>query len=79
MKLLLESITRASGEQIKTPALRTEQLTRKAYVNNAPDMRKAQLNDALVKELDQNLARIALKILQLANQLHWNHNFYLHN
>ena len=51
-KLLLESITRASGEQIKTLALRIEQMTRKAYVNNAPDMRKAQMNDALVKAID---------------------------
>ena len=51
-KLLLESITRASGEQIKTLALRIEQMTRKAYVNNAPDMRHAQMNDALVKALD---------------------------
>ena len=32
-KLLLESITHASGEQIKTLALRLEQMTRKAYVN----------------------------------------------
>ena len=60
-KLLLESITRASGEQIKTLALRIEQMTRKAYVNNAPDMRNAQMNDALVKALDPQLARIALK------------------
>ena len=60
-KLLLERITRASGEQIKTLALRTEQMTRKAYVNNAPDMQKTQINDALVKALDPQLARIALK------------------
>ena len=60
-KLLLESITRASAEQIKTLALRIEQMTRKAYVNNAPDMRNAQMNDALVKALEQQLARIALK------------------
>ena len=59
--LLLESITRASGEQIKTLALRIEQLTRKAYFNNTPDMRNAQMNDALVKALDPQLARIALK------------------
>ena len=38
-KLLLESIARASGEQIKTLALRIEQMTPKSYVNNAPDMR----------------------------------------
>ena len=42
-KLLLKSITRASGEQIKTLALRIEQMTRKAYVNNAPDMRNSQM------------------------------------
>ena len=45
-KLLLESITRASGEKIKTLALRIEQMTRKAYVNNAPDMRNAEMNEA---------------------------------
>ena len=60
-KLLLESITRASGEQFKTLALRIEQITRKAYINNAPDMRNAQINGALVKALDLQLARIALK------------------
>ena len=60
-KLLLESITLASGEQIKTLALRNEEMTRKAYVNNAPDMLNAQMNDALVKALDPQLARIALK------------------
>ena len=36
-------------------------MTQKAYVNNSPDMRNAQLNDALVKALDPQLARIALK------------------
>ena len=36
-------------------------MTRKGYVNNAPDMRNAQMNDALVKTLDPQLARIALK------------------
>ena len=36
-------------------------MTRKAYVNNAPDMRNAQMNEALVKALDPQLARIALK------------------
>ena len=60
-KLLLESITRASGEKIKTLALRIEQMARKGYVNNVPDMRNAQMNDALVKALDPQLARIALK------------------
>ena len=60
-KLLLESITHASGEQIKTLAIRIEQMTRKAYVNNGPDMRKAQMIDALVKALDPQLARKALK------------------
>ena len=38
----------------------------KAYVNNAPDMRNAQMNDAHVKALDPQLARIALK--KIANQ-----------
>ena len=36
-------------------------MTRKAYINNAPDMRNAQMNDALVKALDPKLARMALK------------------
>ena len=36
-------------------------MTRKAYVNNAPDMRNAQMNDPLVKALDPQLARIAIK------------------
>ena len=58
---MLESITRASGEQIKTLALRIEQVTRIAYFSNAPDMRNAQMKDALVKALDPQLARIALK------------------
>ena len=67
-KLLLESITRASGEQIKTLALRIEQneMTRKSYVKNAPDMRNAQMNDPLVKALYPQLARIAPK--EIANQ-----------
>ena len=60
-KFLLESITGDSGEQIKTLALRVEQMIRKAYVNNAPDMPTAQMNDALVKALDPQLTRIALK------------------
>ena len=59
--LLLESITRALGEQIKTLAFRTEEMNQKEYVNNAPNMRNAQMNDALVKALDPQLARIALK------------------
>ena len=81
-KFLLESIARASGEQIKTLALRIEQMTRKAYLNNAPDMRNAQMNDALVKALDPQLARIAHKKIanhkstELEPQLH---NFHLHN
>ena len=75
----MESITRASGEQMKTLALRIEQMTRKAYGNNAPDMRNAQFNDALVKALDPQLARKALKKLQIKNPLHWNHSFRLHN
>ena len=36
-------------------------MTRKAYVNNAPVMQNAQMNDALVKALDPQLARIAHK------------------
>ena len=33
----------------------------KAYVNNAPNMINAQMNDAVAKALHQQLARIALK------------------
>ena len=76
---MLESITRASGEQIITLELRIEQMTRKTNVNNAPDMRSAQINDTLVKAVDPQLARIAMKRLQIKVQLQWNHNFYLHN
>ena len=36
-------------------------MTRKAYINNAPDIRNAQMDDALFKALDPQLARIALK------------------
>ena len=36
-------------------------MTRKAYVNNAPEMRSAQMNDALTKTLDPQLARRAFK------------------
>ena len=36
-------------------------MTGKAYVSNAPDMRNAQMNDALVKALVPQLTRIALK------------------
>ena len=61
VKFLLESITSASGEQIKTLALRIKQMTRKACVNTAPDMQNAQMNDALVKALDLQLAEIALE------------------
>ena len=43
----LESLTRASGEQIKTLEVRIEQMTGNAFVSNAPDMRNAQMNDAL--------------------------------
>ena len=60
--LLLEIITGASAEQLKTLALRIEQMTRKEYVNNAPDMRNAQMNVSLVKALDPQPARIALKM-----------------
>ena len=48
----IESITRASEEEFKTLALRNEQTARKAYVNNAPEMQNAKMNDALVKALD---------------------------
>ena len=40
-----------------------EQMTRKAFVNNAPDINYAQMNKALVKALDPHLARIALKMI----------------
>ena len=53
-------------------------MTRKAYVNNDPDIRNAQINDVLVKALEPQLARIALKRLQITNQPHCNHNFHLH-
>ena len=36
-------------------------MTRKAYVNFAPDLRNAQMSDALFKALDPQLARVALK------------------
>ena len=36
-------------------------MTRKAYVNNAPDLSNEQKNDAFVRALDQQLARIPLK------------------
>ena len=36
-------------------------MARKVYVNNAPDQRNAQMIDPLVKALDPQLARIALK------------------
>ena len=45
----------------KTLALRIEQMTPKAYVSNAPNMRNAQMNEALVEALDPQLARIAIK------------------
>ena len=77
-KLLLENITCASGEKIKTLALRIEQITRKAYVNNAPGMRNAQMNEALVKAFDPQLTRIAQKIANHKKK-HWNHSFHSHN
>ena len=40
---------------------RIEQMTQKAYVNNAPDMRNVQLNEGLVDALDPQLARILEK------------------
>ena len=36
-------------------------MARKEYVNNAPEVRHAQMNDTLVESLDTQLARIALK------------------
>ena len=36
-------------------------MTRNAYFNNAPDMRNAQMNDALVKALDPQFNKMALK------------------
>ena len=60
-KINLESIPRASREQIKKLALRIDQVVRKAYVNNAPDKKKAQMKDALVRAQDPQLATIALK------------------
>ena len=36
-------------------------MPRKAYVNSVPDMRNAQMNYALFKVLDPQLAKIALK------------------
>ena len=36
-------------------------MARKAYLNSAPTMRNAHINDALVKALDPQLARIAPK------------------
>ena len=47
-------------------------MTQKAYVTNAPDMRSAQMIDALVKALEPQLARILFKKLQIINQTHWN-------
>ena len=38
-------------------------MTRKAYDNSAPDKRNAQMNDALVKPLDPQIAWIALKTI----------------
>ena len=58
-KFLLESITPASGE-IKTLVLRIELMIQKAYVNTAPDMRIAQMNDAHVKSPDTQLDSTAL-------------------
>ena len=42
-------------------------MTRKAYANNAPDMRNAQMNDALVKTLYPQIVRIAVK--KIANPI----------
>ena len=55
-------------------------MTRKAYVNNASDMRNAQLNDAFVKAHDPQRAITALQErLKITNQPHWNHSLHLHN
>ena len=48
------------SQEKKTLALRNEQMARKAFFNNAPDMRNAQMNEALVNEIDPQLARGAL-------------------
>ena len=54
-------------------------MARKAYVNNAPDMRNAHMNNALAEVLDAEVARIALKKKKLTtNQEHWNQSFYWH-
>ena len=79
MKLFIESKTRASGDQLKKLALRIERMTRKAYDINASEMRNAQRNDALVKALDQKLAKTALKKIANHNAPHWNLIFLLHN
>ena len=60
-KSLLQRITRTSEEQIKTLTLRIEQTARKTYVNNAPDVRNAQMYGEQVKALDPKVARIASK------------------
>ena len=36
-------------------------MAQKACLNNSPDIKNAQMNDALVKALDPQLARTALK------------------
>ena len=46
-KLLLKSITRASGEQLNILALRIKQMARKAYVNNATDLRNEWMTHLL--------------------------------
>ena len=65
-------------ENKKTLALRFEQMARKAFVNKAKDIRNAQMKDALVTEIDPQLARKTLKILLTTNQQNWNPSFYLH-
>ena len=54
-------------------------MTRKAYVNNAPDMRNALMNDALVKTLDPQLARIAFKRIANHKSTALDLKFHSHN
>ena len=42
-------------------------MTRKSYVNKAPDMRNAQMNAALVKALDPQLGSFAYFLKKIAN------------
>ena len=56
-KLLLDSITRALGEQNNQNICSPHSTSgKKICANNAPDMKNAQINDALVKALEPQLA-----------------------